>query len=671
MTLYDDAESQVISQSQLELIERMREGDKVAFDELWANGCHEWVYSRAFEQIGNYHDAQDRTQEIGIKVWLARAQLHSSEKFFGWVKQIIDNHIKNFKRDEKQQPSVPITDGELEIDKKSLKDYEDNYTDKKNREERNDKLDEWKEGLPEYRRMVIDLASNGYEDEEIARILNKRKTAISTEKSRGVKQLRDLAAHNKTLRSFLLLPPLRRIMRPIANSLRNSAPASKPLLSPVGSSTLLAIVLVVPMMFIGMIRQNSTSQPPDSFVVPGVEMLSNEHKKPSLKPQQANWAGEESEMQENDSVPIEKPSLNLSQVNRSEDNLAQKTAADLQLEQKNNNGVSLSTKGEELSTKAAADITYTGSEDLVFYRDALYMVTDDGVGRSADGNSWVLASDGLIADGRVQKIALDGLFVMVTAKLTISGGKLHAIVCESNTPPTFRIYYLAADGTSWLPVHMNMPSFDDRIDSINRLEVSGENFYVITRLKIYRWRIGEDLWKDLGLRVWHRGGFDVSGDTIYFQRYDGKIIRSPDEGETWTEVSSLPKSKVEVTPKRDSPEFRYDLQTDSFLSKVDLHFIDKTIYAGTRYDGVFVLDGKIWRSITDGLPDYRIKIWLVSDEALYGTNFAGLFRLKHGSDSWERIAPIQHTVRSLAFDGATTFYIGTSEAGIVRLSLDE
>ena len=164
----------------------------------------------------------------------------------------------------------------------------------------------------------------------------------------------------------------------------------------------------------------------------------------------------------------------------------------------------------------------------------------------------------------------------------------------------------------------------------------------------------------------------MSDRIIYFQKYDGKISRSLDEGDTWTDVIRLPKSTVKVEPKRDSPEFRYDLQTDSVLCKVDLHFIGKTIYAASRYDGIFLsIDGgEAWRPITDGLPDGRIKIQFVDGTTIYGTNSHGIFRLMRGSDSWKLVAPTQHTIRSLAFDGATFFAI-TDSRGVFRLSLDE
>lgn len=341
------------------------------------------------------------------------------------------------------------------------------------------------------------------------------------------------------------------------------------------------------------------------------------------------------------------------------------------------NGVFRSTNGGESWAQVAPAITDTGSADLVFFRNALYTVTGNGIAQSVDGGaSWGLVNNGLIASDGAKRAGSSGILVWAGAKLAVSGGKLYAATCESNTsrwnPATSGIYCWAEDENSWLPVHMNMPSFNGRIDSIDRLAVSGETFYVIAHAKIYRWRIGEDLWTDLGLRVWHRDGFAVSDRIIYFQKYDGKISRSLDEGDTWTDMSRLPKSTVKVEPKRDSPEFRYDLQTDSVLCKVDLHFIGETIYAASRYDGIFLsIDGsEAWRPITDGLSDGRIKIQLVDDTTFYGTNSHGIFRLMRGSDSWRLVAPTQHTIRSLAFDGATFFAI-TDSRGVFRLSLDE
>jgi hypothetical protein len=102
-----------------------------------------------------------------------------------------------------------------------------------------------------------------------------------------------------------------------------------------------------------------------------------------------------------------------------------------------------------------------------------------------------------------------------------------------------------------------------------------------------------------------------------------------------------------------------------------LVFVGETIYADF-YDGVFrsIDGGETWRSIVAGLPDGYIEMQLVDGTTLYGTNSHGIFRLTQESDSWELIAPMQHDVMSLAYDG-TTFYIGTQARGVFRLSLDE
>ena len=166
----------------------------------------------------------------------------------------------------------------------------------------------------------------------------------------------------------------------------------------------------------------------------------------------------------------------------------------------------------------------------------------------------------------------------------------------------------------------------------------------------------------------------------------GKLLRSVNEGHTWTDVSQR-------LPNR-------DLQSKQNYEQVgyDLHFAGETIYAGSdysvlrsisddkgrHYDGFYGVfrstdGGKTWKSIVDGLPSGSLNIKLVYGTTLYGTNSHGIFRLTHGSDSWEKLAsmlPVSKppivgplAITSLAFDG-TTFYANTW-GGIFRLSLDK
>ena len=206
-----------------------------------------------------------------------------------------------------------------------------------------------------------------------------------------------------------------------------------------------------------------------------------------------------------------------------------------------------------------------------------------------------------------------------------------------------------------------MESSNNRIYVVNQLAISGETFYIVGQMGgkewLYRWKVGENLWTQLMPQDFFGWGtLAVSGKTVYISAVRGKLFRSVDEGDTWTEVSqNLP-------------------NWDQEIGAYDLAFIGETIYAKAGSGGGRSTDGgETWTSIVAGLPGGYIEIQLVDGTTIYGTSSHGIFRLAHGSDSWELIAPIQpiqHPIRSLAFDG-TTFYIGTAAEGVYRLSLDK
>ena len=319
-------------------------------------------------------------------------------------------------------------------------------------------------------------------------------------------------------------------------------------------------------------------------------------------------------------------------------------------------GVFRSTDSGESWTKINTGIINTWIENLVFFRNALYtIITGDGIVKSVDGgNSWVPANDGLVAsDGGI---------------LTVSGGKLYVATNETNygiqNLSTSGVYRLADDGSSWVAIQRNMQSSNDRIYGVNELTVSGETFYVVGQMgdgaRLYRWRVGEDLWTQLRTQDFlNWGTLAVSGGTVYVSPAEGKLVRSFDEGDTWMDVSqNLPNSIKK-------------------MGIFDLAFVGDTLYVRPD-DGVFrSKDGsKTWTSIDAGLPNGNIEIQLVDGTTLYGTNSHGIFRLTHRSDSWEKLASMKPIyvpsayITSLAFDG-TTFYAGTEAEGVYRFSMDE
>ncbi len=313
-------------------------------------------------------------------------------------------------------------------------------------------------------------------------------------------------------------------------------------------------------------------------------------------------------------------------------------------------GVFRSRDGGESWLETNTGIINTHIENLVFFRNALYAITGDDIVKSADGgNSWVSVDEGLVAsEGGI---------------LTVSGGTLYIATNETNyglNPSTSGIYSLADDGNSWIPVQTTMESSNNRIYAVNQLAISGETFYIVGQMGgkewLYRWRVGEDLWTQLtpqqDLFGW--GALAVSGRTVYISAVRGKLLRSVDEGDTWTEVS------------QNLPNWSQEIGT------YDLAFIGETIYAKAGSGGGCSTDGgETWTPIiVAGLPGGYVEMQLVGGTTLYGTSSHGVFRLTHESDSWEQIAPTQRDIMSLAYDG-TTFYIGTHAEGVFRLSLDE
>ena len=319
-------------------------------------------------------------------------------------------------------------------------------------------------------------------------------------------------------------------------------------------------------------------------------------------------------------------------------------------------GIFRSTDGGESWTKVNTGIINTYIERLVFFRNALYtIITGDGIVKSVDGgNSWVPANDGLVASGG--------------GTLTVSGGKLYAATNETNygmqNLSTAGVYRLAEDGNSWVPIQTNMQSAKDRIYGVNELTVSGETFYIVGQMgdgaRLYRWRAGDDLWTQLrpqDFLGWQP--LAVSGHTVYISSMNRRLLRSADEGDSWTDVS------------QNVPNWKQRFEQTSRTDLYNLVFVGETIYAKSG-DGVFrsTDGGETWTSVDAGLPNGYIEMQLVNGTTLYATNSHGIFHLTQGSDSWERIAPTQRDVTSLAFDG-TTFYIGTNAEGVFRLSLDE
>ncbi len=74
------------------LIERSRQGDREAFEEL-VRACARMVYSRAYLECGNVHRAEDITQETFLVAWRNVTQVRDGKSFRPWLMSILHSVV--------------------------------------------------------------------------------------------------------------------------------------------------------------------------------------------------------------------------------------------------------------------------------------------------------------------------------------------------------------------------------------------------------------------------------------------------------------------------------------------------------------------------------------------------------------------------------------------------
>lgn len=96
------------------LIERAREGDAAAFDQIMI--CYQrTVVSTAWRLLGNREDARDAAQEVFLRVYKYLARFNQGEDFAGWLYRITVNVCHDIRRKRKQAEQLTsIEDDEIE-----------------------------------------------------------------------------------------------------------------------------------------------------------------------------------------------------------------------------------------------------------------------------------------------------------------------------------------------------------------------------------------------------------------------------------------------------------------------------------------------------------------------------------------------------------------------------
>ncbi len=94
-----------------QLVEKAREGDSRAFDELVIRHSRK-LHATLFQMTDNYDDAYDIAQEAFSKAYRALRYFNGQSSFYTWLHSIAVNHARNFLKKRNRRQIYSLDDDE-------------------------------------------------------------------------------------------------------------------------------------------------------------------------------------------------------------------------------------------------------------------------------------------------------------------------------------------------------------------------------------------------------------------------------------------------------------------------------------------------------------------------------------------------------------------------------
>ena len=196
--------------------------------------------------------------------------------------------------------------------------------------------------------------------------------------------------------------------------------------------------------------------------------------------------------------------------------------------------------------------------------------------------------------------------------------------------------------------------------------VNDRTYYVEYMHKLFKWEPNMAKWVDTGIldegdsgeSMWYSSTFfdtigfrlATSKNNVYVGKWDGHLMQSVDEGNTWNDVTAnLPFSVV---------NFRAIVFAGNF------------VYVATDKGVVLSGNGTDWHTITnaEGTPLVMNRL-VVNGATVYGESKQRIYRFNKDIGTWQEVTPeISYPVTCLAVDG-NNLYVGTGGQGVLRFSL--
>ena len=235
-------------ESDAALIQRTLDGDERAFTTL-VKKYQKWVHTLVWRKIGDFHTAEELTQDIFLKVYKKLSTLKPPDRFPGWLYVITTRHCITWLRKKRVSTTSLNTIPTTELEALCYARYEAARSEEASIEHQRELVKRLLQKLPESERTVVTLYYLAeMTSEEVGAFLGVSPNTIRSRLRRARKRLKEQAHLLPSTSGVFQFPPTltENIMREIAKIRPESPSVSKPWL-PWGlsfASTFLVILLM-------------------------------------------------------------------------------------------------------------------------------------------------------------------------------------------------------------------------------------------------------------------------------------------------------------------------------------------------------------------------------------------------------------------------------------------
>ena len=231
-----------------QLINRFLIGDESAFTAL-VKKYQKSVHALAWRKVGDFHIAEELTQDTFLKVYQKLATLKNPNQFAGWLYVTADRVCIAWYRKQKPQMESLETTSEAEINATSYHHYEDEQREEASVEYRRGFIKNLLEQLPESERTVVTLHYLGEMTcKAIGEFLGVSQNTVKSRLQRARNRLKEQENMIRETLGSVLLPAnfTENIMRQIADIKPIAPTSSKPLVPwAVSAATAIFIFLIM------------------------------------------------------------------------------------------------------------------------------------------------------------------------------------------------------------------------------------------------------------------------------------------------------------------------------------------------------------------------------------------------------------------------------------------